>query len=82
MILLYKFLERMSIILFVVNSELVIINNWFISNRLSLNLNKSRFIIFNSSKKSVSFDSPLSINNSLLNRVTQIRYLDILILNI
>ena len=33
-----------------VNNELVIINNWFISNRLTLNLNKSSFIIFHSSK--------------------------------
>ena len=61
-----------------VNNELVIINNWFISNHLTLNLNKSSFIIFHSSKKSASFDSPLSINNSLLNRFTQIRYLGIL----
>ena len=38
------------------NNELVIISNWFISNRLSLNLNKSSFIIFHSSKKSISFD--------------------------
>ena len=35
--------------------------------------------IFHSSKKSVSFDSPLSSNNSLLNRVTTIRYLGILV---
>ena len=61
-----------------VNNELVIINNWFISNRLTLNLNKSSFTIFHSSKKSVSFDSSLSINSSLLNMVTQIRYLGIL----
>ena len=61
------------------NDEFVIINNWFIFNRLSHNLNKSSFIIFHSFKKSISFDSPLSINNVLLNRVTQIRYLDILI---
>ena len=61
-----------------VNNELVIISNWFIFNRLSLNLNKSSFIIFHSSKKSVSFDFPISINNSLLNRVATIRYLGIL----
>ena len=61
-----------------VNNELVIINNWFISNHLTLKLNKSSFIIFHSSKKSASFDSPLSINNSLLNRFTQIQYLGIL----
>ena len=41
------------ILIFVVNNELVSINNWFISNRLSLNLNKSSFIIFYSSEKSV-----------------------------
>ena len=45
-----------------VNNELVIINNWFISNRLFLYLNKSSFIIFHYSKKSV----------------TKIRYLGIL----
>ena len=61
-----------------VNNELVIISNWFVSNHLFLNLNKSSFIIFHSSKKSVSFEFPLSINNSLLNRVTTIRYLGIL----
>ena len=33
-----------------VNNELVIISNWFVSNHLFLNLNKSSFIIFNSSK--------------------------------
>ena len=63
-------------LIFAVNNELVIINNWFISNRLSLNLNKSSFIIFHSSKKPVSFHSPLSINNSLLNRVTTISILE------
>ena len=63
---------------YAVNNELVIINNLFISNRLSLNLNKSSFIIFHSSKKSASFDALLSINNVLLNRVTQVRYLGIL----
>ena len=62
-----------------VNNELVIISNWFVSNHLFLNLNKSSVIIFHSSKKSVSFDFPLSINNSLLNRVTTIRYLGILL---
>ena len=62
------------------NNEVVINSNRFISNRLSLNSNKSGFIIFHSSKKSdfISFDSPLCINNSLLNRVTTTRYLGIL----
>ena len=36
-----------------VNNELVIINNWFISNCLTLNLNKLSFIIFHSSKKNL-----------------------------
>ena len=70
--------KEVSSLICAVNNELVIISNWFIFNRLSLNLNKSSFIIFHSSKKSVSFDFPTSINNSLLNRVTTIRYLGIL----
>ena len=42
-----------------VNDDIVIIDNWFISNRLPLNLYKSSFIIFHSSKKSTFFDFPL-----------------------
>ena len=48
-ITIYIYRKDVNNLICAVNNELVIINNWFISNRLSLNLNKSSFIIFHSS---------------------------------
>ena len=60
------------------NKELYI-NNWIITNRLSLNIAESNFIIFHSQKKVILYDSPLSINNIDLIRVTSFRYLGIIL---
>ena len=45
------------------NNELILFNNWFIKNCLSLNTNKSNFIIFHSCRKVMDCNSSLSINN-------------------
>ena len=61
------------------NNELILFNNWFIKNCLSLNINKSNFIIFHSCRKVIECNSSLSINNISFNRVSSIRYLGVLI---
>ena len=61
------------------NKELYNINNWIITIRLSLNIAKSNFIIFYSPKKVILYDSPPSINNIDLIRVTSFRYLGIIL---
>ena len=61
------------------NNELILFNNWFIKNCLSLNINKSNFIIFHSCRKVIKCSSSLSINNISFNRVSSIRYLGVLI---
>src|SRR6218665_2025057 len=33
------------------NSELILVNNWFINNRLSLNVSKTNYILFRSHRK-------------------------------
>ena len=60
------------------NNELILFNNWFIKNCLSLNINKSNFIIFHSCRKVIDCNSSLSINNISFNRVSSIRYLGVL----
>src|SRR6218665_40023 len=47
----------------IMNSELIIIANWFKANRLSLNLEKNNFIIFSSLRKKLSTIKPLYIND-------------------
>ena len=60
------------------NNELILFNNWFIKNCLSLNINKSNFIIFHSCRKVIECNPSLSINNISFNRVSSIRYLGVL----
>jgi len=55
----YKSLDHLIEIM---NSELIIIANWFKANRLSLNLEKTNFIIFSSLRKKLSTIKPLYIN--------------------
>src|SRR6218665_3020987 len=58
------FLSHKSLdhLLEIMNSELIIIANWFKANRLSLNLEKTNFIIFSSLRKKLSTIKPLYIN--------------------
>ena len=61
-----------------INAELVKINNWVISNRLSLNTEKTNFIIF--SKRKISDDLPsVYINGHAINRVDTMKFLGVLI---
>ena len=60
------------------NESLSIINNWFIKNKLTLNLNKTRFITFESYKNSLPDDNfTIKIAGYNLNRVPSCKYLGI-----
>ena len=64
------------------NRELPNINEWFISNKLSLNVKKTKFSIFH--KASRRDDSPLVlsklfINNKIIKRQSSIKFLGILL---
>ena len=64
------------------NKELQNINEWFISNKLSLNVKKTKFSIFH--KASRRDDLPLLlpklfINNQVIKRQSSIKFLGILL---
>jgi len=63
-----------------VNDELVHLSEWFVANRLSLNIKKTNFIIFSSSHKRVPINLPnLSINGNVIERVKYARFLGVYI---
>jgi hypothetical protein len=62
-----------------INSELVNIDNWLCANKLSLNIEKSNYVIFHARQRTVRDNFNLSMMNQPLKRDTSIKYLGILI---
>ena len=64
------------------NEELAKVEIWFKANKLSLNLNKTNYILF-TSKKKMSFVHEyafsISIDNQCINRVTSAKFLGVYI---
>lgn len=61
-----------------INNELVRISNWITSNKLSLNIEKTNFIVFSKSK--IPDDIPsVFINGSHIKRVNYIKFLGVII---
>ena len=60
-----------------VNSDLLFIDNWLKSNKLSLNLEKSHYIIFNRNKNLPHDLDPLIIDNKIINRINITNFLGI-----
>src|SRR6218665_3893856 len=54
----------------IINEELLKINDWFLANKLSLNLDKTNYILFKSHRKPAPKDNPgIKIQDLLLNQV-------------
>ena len=63
-----------------INSELIIVHVWLSATKLSLNIEKSNFIIFHPPQKGLQdFSFNLSLNNKQLKREYCIKYLGIMI---
>lgn len=61
------------------NAELQIMYNWFCANKLSVNLDKTKCMLFHSSRQNVVCDSSILINNVVIERVTSIRFLGVIV---
>ena len=60
--------------------DLNVLKNWLDHNKLQLNIQKTNYIIFNNQKSNETLNVPrISINNTLLKRVTESKYLGIII---
>ena len=57
------------------------LNLWFKTNKLTLNINKTNFIIFTTKSKREQMDIPntLQIENIIINRITHTKYLGLII---
>jgi len=64
----------------IVNTELIKIANWFQANKLSLNLDKTNYILFRSHRKNCSTSSnTLCINGCPINQVTSSKFLGVIL---
>ena len=61
-----------------INYELVKLTEWLACNQLSLNVNKTKFMVFRSVRKNVNYPT-LSINGINIERVADFNFLGILL---
>ena len=61
-----------------INNEINNIYEWLCSNKLSLNVSKTKYMCFHTSTQTVIYPN-LKINNSTINRVTDFKFLGLII---
>ena len=62
----------------VINSELLKLWEWLGANKLSLNIAKTKYMVFHTSKRNVIYPN-LKVNNSNIERVTQFNFLGVIL---
>ena len=62
-----------------VNHELNKIHNWLNSNKLSLNVKKTKFLIIKSNRKKLSYNFNIKFGSKLIQQTDQITYLGVII---
>ena len=61
-----------------INSELQIITDWFYANKLSLNANKTKYLIFHTTRRHISEDTfGIKINNINIERTRNMKFLGV-----
>ena len=60
------------------NEQLCKVDQWLCVNKLSLNVEKSKFVIFHPPQKKVNYSISLLINNNILRQENSIKYLGII----
>ena len=62
----------------VINAELLKLWEWLGANKLSLNIAKTKYMVFPTSKRNVIYPN-LKVNNSNIERVTQFNFLGVIL---
>ena len=65
----------------VVNDKLYLVNSWFISNKLTLNVSKSHYIIFSRGLNVPQNIQPIQINYNHIEKVNETKFLGIILQN-
>ena len=63
------------------NEELIKIDSWMRSNKLSVNNKKTNYVVFKSAQKKASSDLPLSFNSQILKEKNYVKFLGVYIDN-
>ena len=63
------------------NEELIKIDSWMRSNKLSVNIKKTNYVVFKSAQKKASSDLPLSFNSQILKEKNSVKFLGVYIDN-
>lgn len=61
------------------NEELVKISQWTDVNKLSLNTQKTKYIVFTKPRSSITIEAPLLLNNDVITRLHHVNFLGVLI---
>ena len=61
----------------VLKSELNKVDQWLRANKLSINVSKTKYIIFHSKRKRIDSNINLSFDNTTIERVSTIKHLEI-----
>ena len=61
------------------NNEVIKVSNWLTANKLSLNVSKSYFVLFNSTRKKLMTNVKLKINDENIEEKPYTKYLGVLI---
>ena len=61
------------------NRDLISVNQWLCANKLSLNIDKSNFVIFRPPQKKVNYNIKLKIDNKDIKEMKSIKYLGVYI---
>ena len=62
-----------------VNSELCLLNTWLKANKLSQNVNKTYYLVFNRAGIKVDNDNSIRMNDSIINSTSHLKYLGVII---
>ena len=60
-----------------VNSELCLLITWLKANKLSLNVNKTYYLVFHRARIKVDNDTSIRMNDSIINSASHLKYLGI-----
>ena len=62
-----------------VNTEFCLLNTWLKANKLSLNVNKTYYLIFHRARIKVDNDNSIRMNDSIINSASHLKYLGAII---
>ena len=71
--------NNLSILTNMINVELAKLSEWFKANKLSINVSKSKYMIFKPRQKRLTVDLSIEVNNSMLDKAKEVMFLGVIL---